>query len=289
MIFKSPYPDIAIPEVPLTDFILEHAPRFSAKPALIDGSTGQTFTYGELVAAVDRVAAGLVARGFRKGDVCAIHCLNCPEYAIAFLSVATVGGVCTMAPPLFNESELTTQLKDSGATYLLTDSRLGTTGLAAGKAAGVREVFVLGEAAGEISFSTLLDQNGARPRVEIDPHEDVVALPYSSGTTGWPKGVMLTHYNLMTMLGLMEAPDVPSTQDKTICAVPCYHLYGSHIVLNMALRSGATVVTLPHYDLEVFLRTIQDYGISVAPAVPPIVLELSRSPLVDRFDLSKLT
>src|SRR5438094_2234175 len=182
MIFKSPYPDIAIPEVPLTDFILERAPQVSAKPALIDGATGQTFTYGELVAAVDRVAAGLVARWFRKGDVCAIHCLNCPEYAIAFLAVAKVGGVCTMAPSLFNESELTTQLKDSGASYLLTDARLGTTALAAASAAGVREVFVLGEAAGATSFSTLLDQNGAVPQVKIDPREDLVALPYSSGT-----------------------------------------------------------------------------------------------------------
>ena len=137
MIFKSPYPDIAIPEVPLAEFILERAARFSAKPALIDGATGQTLTYGELVAAVDRVAAGLVARWFRKGDVCAIHCLNCPEYAIAFLAVAKVGGVCTMAPSLFNESELTTQLKDSGASYLLTDARLGTTALAAASAAAI--------------------------------------------------------------------------------------------------------------------------------------------------------
>src|SRR5260370_38427627 len=118
MIFKSPYPDIPIPEVPLIDFILERAPQFSAKPALIDGATGQTFTYCELVAAVDRVAAGLVAHGFRKGYVCAIHCLNCPEYTIAFLAVATAGGGGTMPSPLFNETKLTTQLKNSGASCL---------------------------------------------------------------------------------------------------------------------------------------------------------------------------
>ena len=139
-------------------------------------------------------AAGLAAHEIsQRSNVCAIHCLNCPEYAIAFLAVATVGGVCTMASPLFNESELTTQLKDSGANYLLTDSRLGTTGLAAARAAGVREVFVLGEADGATSFSTLLDQNGAGPQVEIDPREDLVALPYSSGTTQVGRGVMLTH------------------------------------------------------------------------------------------------
>jgi acyl-CoA synthetase (AMP-forming)/AMP-acid ligase II len=289
MIFKSPYSDIAIPEVPLADFIFERAPQFSEKPALIDGLTGRTLTYGELVAAVKRAAAGLLAHGFRKGDVCAIHCLNCPEYAIAFLAAATVGGVCTMAPPLFNEGELTTQLKDSGAQYLLTDSRLGTTGVGAARATGVREVFVLGQAAGATSFSTLLAQSGAVPPVKIDPREDLVALPYSSGTTGWPKGVMLTHYNMVAMLCLMEATEVLNSDDKTICAVPCYHLYGSHIVMNMGLRTGATVVMLPKYDLETFLRAMQEYAISVAPAVPPIVLELSRSPLVDRFDLSNLT
>ncbi len=288
MVFKSPYPDIAIPEVPLTDFILERAPQFPTKPALIEGTTGRTVTYGELIDAVDRVAASLAARGFRKGDVCAIHCLNCPEYAIAFLALAKLGGVSTMVSPLFTESELTTQLKDSGANYLLTDSRLGATGPAAARATGVREVFVLG-GDGASSFATLLSQDGAAPPIEIDPREDLVALPYSSGTTGWPKGVMLTHYNLVAMLCLIEATEVLKSEDKTICAVPCYHLYGSHIVLNMALRTGATVVTLPRFDLEVFLQTMQDYGISVAPAVPPIVLELSRSPLVDRFDLSKLT
>ena len=289
MIFKSPYPDIAIPEVPLTDFILEHSPQFPAKPALIDGATGQTVTYGELVAAVDRVAASLAARGFRKGDVCAIHCLNCPEYAIAFLALAKLGGVSTMVSPLFTEGELITQLKDSGASYLLTDSRLGAAGLAAARATGVREVFVLGEGDGASSFATLMNQDGAVPPIEIDPREDLVALPYSSGTTGWPKGVMLTHYNMVAMLCLMEATKVLSSEDKTICAVPCYHLYGSHIVLNLALRTGATVVTLPRFNLEEFLQTTQDYGITIAPAVPPIVLELSRSPLVDRFDLSKLT
>lgn len=289
MVFKSPYPDVTIPEVPLTDFILERASQFAAKPALIEGSTGRSVTYGELVQSVDRVAANLAAHGFRKGDVCAIHCLNCPEYAIAFLALGKLGGVSTMVSPLFTEGEMITQLADSRAKYLLTDSRLGATGLAAARSAGVREVYVLGEADGASSFSSLLRQNGAAPPIEINPREDLVALPYSSGTTGWPKGVMLSHYNMVAMLCLMEATEVLKSEDKTICAVPCYHLYGSHIVLNMGLRTGATVVTLPKFDLEAFLRALQDYAISVAPAVPPIVLELSRSPLVDCFDLSKLT
>lgn len=291
MIFKSPYPDIEIPDVPVASFILEHAPQFSAKPALIDGRTGRTLTYEQLVNAVDRTAAGLAARGFRKGDVFSIHCLNSPEYAVAFLAVAKLGGVSTMVSPLFNQTELTVQLKDSGAVYLLTNSQFAETALASARAANVREVFVLGEtdgAEGTTSFSSLLNTKSQAPEIEINPREDIVALPYSSGTTGWPKGVMLTHYNLVAMLRQLETADILRSEDRTICVVPCYHLYGIHCVINLALRAGATVVTLPQFDLEEFLRAVQDYEINILPVVPPIVLVLSQSPLVDRFDLSKL-
>jgi len=294
MIFKSPYPNIEIPDVPVASFILEHAPRFAAQPALIDGRTGRTLTYEQLVNAVDRTAAGLAARGFRKGDVFAIHCLNSPEYAVAFLAVAKLGGVSTMVSPLFNQAELAVQLKDSGAVYLFTNSQFAETALAAARATNVREVFVLGETdgadgvKGAISFSSILDYEGEAPSVEIDPREDIVALPFSSGTTGWPKGVMLTHYNLVAMLRQLETADILRSEDRTICVVPCYHLYGIHCVINLALRVGATVVTLPQFDLEEFLRAVQDYEVNILPVVPPIVLVLSQSPLVDRFDLSKL-
>ncbi len=291
MIFKSPYPDIEVPDTPVATFILEHAPRFAAQPALIDGRTGRTLTYAQLLAATDQTAAGLAAHGFRKGDVFAIHCSNTPEYAVAFLAVAKLGGSATMASPLFKEAELTGQLKDSGAAYLLTDSEHLATALASARAVKLREVFVLGEVddnCGATSFSALQNHDGQAPSVEIDPRENIVALPYSSGTTGWPKGVMLTHYNLVAMLRQMETAAVLRERDRVICVVPCYHVYGFHVVLNLALRTGATVVTLPRFDLEEFLKTLQNYEINIVPVVPPIVLELARTPLLDRFDLAKL-
>jgi len=297
MIFTSPYPDIEIPDIPVVSFILERAAQFGAKPALIDGKTGLTFSYEQLVKAIGRTAAGLAARGFRKGDVFAIHCVNSPEYAVAFLAVAKLGGVSTMVSPLFNQAELAVQLKDSSAAYLLTNSQFSETALAAAGATNVREVFVLGEtdrtdttdgADGATSFSSLLDYQGEAPQIEISPREDVVALPYSSGTTGLPKGVMLTHYNLVAMLRQLETADVLRSEDRTICVVPCYHVYGFHVVINLALRCGATVVTLPQFEFEGFLRTLQDYEINILPVVPPIVLGLARNPMVDRFNLSKL-
>src|SRR6267378_1499300 len=182
MIFKSPYPDIEIPDIPITSFILEHAVRFPARPALIEGNTGRTLTYDQLVEATDRTAAGLFARGFRKGDVFALHCANTPEYAVAFLAVAKLGGIATMVSPLFNEAELTVQLKDSGANYLLTDPILVETALEAARAVDLREVFVLGESVNvddATSFSDLQTHEGPPPSVGIDPRSDIVALPYS--------------------------------------------------------------------------------------------------------------
>jgi acyl-CoA synthetase (AMP-forming)/AMP-acid ligase II len=291
MIFKSPYPDIEIPDLPVASFILESAPRFGAAAALIDGRTGRTLTYDQLVAATDRTAAALSARGFRKGDVFAIHCSNTPEYAVAFLAVAKLGGIATMVAPLFNEAELTVQLKDSGANYLLTDSELVKTAVDAARAVNLREVFVLGESDvtdDATSFAELQKHEGRVPSVEINPRADIVALPYSSGTTGLPKGVMLTHYNLVAMLRQMETAAVLHRGDRVVCVVPCYHVYGFHVVVNLALRTGATVVTLPRFDLEEFLGTLQDYEINVVPVVPPIVMALAQTPLIDRFDLAKV-
>jgi acyl-CoA synthetase (AMP-forming)/AMP-acid ligase II len=291
MIFKSPYPNIEIPETPIASFILEHASRFGDRPALIDGPTGRTLTYDELSAVVDRTAAGLAARGFSKGDVFAIQCANTPEYAVAFLAVAKLGGIATMVSHLFNEAELTVQLKDSGAHYLLTEPALLQTAVDAARAVHLREVFVLGDSAvadEATSFPELQKHEGPPPPAEINPREDVAALPYSSGTTGLPKGVMLTHYNLVAMLRQLETAAVLDGADRIICIVPCYHVYGFHVVVNLALRTGATVVMLPRFDLEEFLRTLQDFQINIVPVVPPIVLALAQTPLLDRFDLSKL-
>jgi acyl-CoA synthetase (AMP-forming)/AMP-acid ligase II len=291
MIFQSPYPDIDIPEAPVASFILEHAAQFGSRTALIDGKTGNQLTYNELAVAVDRTASGLAARGFGKGDVFAINCLNTPEYGVAFLAVAQLGGVATMVSPLFNEAELTVQLKDSGAHYLLTDSKSLATAIAAARAVNLREVFVLGEsnsADDATSFGDLQKHDGRAPQADINPREDVVALPYSSGTTGLPKGVMLTHYNLVAMLRQLETAAVLHAGDRVICVVPCYHVYGFHVVMNLGLRVGATVVTLPRFDLEDFLSALQKYAINIVPVVPPIVLTLARSPLVQGYDLSKL-
>src|SRR5579859_6974081 len=120
MIFTSPYAPVTIPEQSLTEVVLAQAQQRGDKPALIDGPTGRTITYRQLAAGIRRVAAGLAARGFGKGDVLAIYSPNIPEYPIAFHAVASLGGITTTINPRYTVDELVYQLKDAGARYLIT-------------------------------------------------------------------------------------------------------------------------------------------------------------------------
>ncbi len=285
MIVRGPYPEIAIPEVPLTPFVFEQAERRGEKAALIDGPTGRAVSYRELAESVWRVAAGLWVRGVRKGDVLAIYSPNLPEYAIAFHAVSLIGGISTTVNPLYTTEELTTQLRDAEAKYLLTIPPLAEKAREAAHQAGVREVFVIGEA----SWTTLFGDADRVPEVPISPREDVVALPYSSGTTGLPKGVMLTHYNLVANICQVDAASHEVREEDVVIGVlPFFHSYGLLVVMNFMLYKGTTIVTMPRFELEPFLRFLQDYGVTRAYLVPPIILALARHPLVDRFDLSKL-
>src|SRR4051812_35820453 len=204
-IFRGPWPDVEIPDVPLPAFVLGPAAEYPDRPALIDAPTGRTITYRQLADGIRRTAVGLSRRGFGKGDVLAIVSPNLPEYAFAFHGTALTGGTVTTANPLATADELAKQLNDSGAVFLVTVPAILDRALAAAAQSAVREVFVFGEADGATPFSALLAEDGPLPEVAINPREDVVVLPYSSGTTGLPKGVMLTHRNLVANLCQMEA------------------------------------------------------------------------------------
>jgi acyl-CoA synthetase (AMP-forming)/AMP-acid ligase II len=288
MIIKGPYPDISIPETALTPFVLHRAKELGDKPALIDGPTGRKISYAQLADSISIVAHNLAQRGFRKGDVCGILSPNRPEYAIAFHAVATLGGIVTPINPLYTKYEVGHQLKDSGARFLVTVPACAEKVLEAAEKAAIDELFVFASLSGATSFDSLLVDNGRAEQVEINPREDLVALPYSSGTTGLPKGVMLTHHNLVSNICQMEGLCYFIETDTLICVLPLFHIYGLMVVLNMGLYSGATVVMMPRFDLESFLQAVQDYEVSLAHLVPPIVLNLSKNPVVDNYKLPKL-
>jgi acyl-CoA synthetase (AMP-forming)/AMP-acid ligase II len=287
---RSPFPDVEIPDVALTELVLARAGELGDRPALIDAPSGRSITYAQLAESVRAVAAGLAERGFGKGDVFAHYAPNLPEYAVAFHAVATVGGVNTTANPLLTAEELTRQLRDCGARLLVTVPEQLEKATEAARAAGLREIFVYGEADDATPFASLLETRGEAPTVAIDPAQDVVALPYSSGTTGVPKGVMLTHRNLVANVLQSGQDRPPETWDgnRVIAVLPFFHIYGLVWLMNLPFYCGDTVVTMPRFDLREFLRTVQDYRITHAFVVPPIVLALTKHPLVDEFDLSSL-
>ena len=288
MIFKSPYPDVEIPNISLPALVLAGAAALGNKPALIDGPTGRTLSYAELARAVRRVAANLARRGFAKGDVFAIYSPNLPEYAVALHAVATLGGIATTANPVSTPRELGLQLKDAGAKYLVTVPELLDRALEATSQTPVKEVFTFGETATASAFAALMEETDSTPAVAIEPKKDLVALPYSSGTTGLPKGVMLTHRNLVANVLQTSAVVQATEEEHSIAVLPFYHIYGFTVLLNISLYQGVTIVTMPRFDLELFLRLMQDYAITRANVVPPIVLALAKHPLVARYDLRAL-
>ncbi|HSK97037.1 MAG TPA: AMP-binding protein, partial [Euzebyales bacterium] len=292
MIHRSPFPDVDIPDVSLPDLVLEHAAQRGDKPALIDGPSGRTISYATLGGLVQRVAAGLHARGYGRGDVVAIHSPNLPEYAVVFLAVARLGGVVTTVNPLYTPRELAEQLRASGARALFTVPPLLQVARPAADEVDLEEVFVLGEAEGATPLAALLAAGGDAPEVEIAPG-DLVVVPYSSGTTGLPKGVMLTHRNLVANIaqirGMKDHVHVPVGPDDVLLGLlPFFHIYGMTVIMLAALVEGATVVTMPRFDLEQFLDLRQRYGITYANVVPPIIVALAKHPVVDRYDMSGL-
>ena len=288
MIYKSPFENVVIPEIPLSQFVLSRAEEYGDKPALIEATTGRTITHKEFAQSVRRVAYGLSKRGFGQGDVMIIFSTNIPEYAIAAHGVLSLGGIPTTANPIYSVNELKFQIADSGAIYAVTIPAFLDKVKEAIEGSAIKEVFVFGEAEGATPFAELMAEEGDPPEVEINVKEDTAALLYSSGTTGFPKGVMLTHYNMVANINQLTGIEAIAYDDVLIAVLPFYHIFGFQVIMNVSMWVGATVITVPKFDLAVFLKTVQDYGATRSHLVPPIILLLAKSPVVDEYDVSSL-
>jgi acyl-CoA synthetase (AMP-forming)/AMP-acid ligase II len=253
--------------------ILETCKRAPSAEAIVDTSDGRRLTYAELGESIEQAARGFVAAGLRPGDVAAIFLPNSWEYSVAVHAITLAGGIPTLLNPSYREREARYQLENSGAKFLVTDapqaSGIDLSGLSLSSVYFTRVPF-----AGAQPFSSLLSPKfSALPFPAGDSAETLAALPYSSGTTGLPKGVMLSHHNLVANAYQFLAPEKASTtaEDRILCFLPLYHIYGLNVVLNPTLMVGGTVILMPRFGLEHLLRTISDEGVTYLPQVPPVM------------------
>ena len=283
----APAPEI--PDVDLASFTLARIEELGDKPALIDGPTGRTITYAELGEQTAALAGALAGRGIGKGDVVAIYLPNLPEYAVIFHGVVRANATNTTANPLYTYHELAHQLTDSGAKMLFTIPDFLETARKAADEVGLSDIVIVGESEGdEPTLADLLAEGGDLPEPDIDPEKDLVVLPYSSGTTGLPKGVMLSHRNLIANV-LQTGETIPMSQEDTsIGCLPFFHIYGMTVIMNLGLHNGATIVTMPRFDLAAFLELIEKHTVTVLYVVPPIALGLAKHPAVDGCDFSSV-
>ncbi|QTR01274.1 AMP-binding protein, partial [Saccharothrix algeriensis] len=288
MVFRSPFPDVEVPDVPLHELLFADLGARADRVALVDGASGASLTYAQLAGAVDRLAAALAERGIGKGDVVGVLSPNTPHYAVVFHGILRAGATATTINALYTADEVAEQLADAGARMLFTVSALLPTAAAGAAGAGVDDVVVLDAAEGHPGLADLLGSTGPVPEVTIDPAEDVAVLPYSSGTTGRAKGVMLTHRNLVANIVQCGPLLKVGATTRILAVLPFFHIYGMQVLMNNGLYVGATVVTMPRFDLPEFLRVIQDHRTNRVYIAPPLAVALAKHPLVDQYDLSGL-
>ncbi len=285
IIHSSPLPDVAIPDQSITDCVFASAAERADEVAITDGDAS-SYTYSQLHGAVRSLGGGLSSMGVGPGTTVALLAPNVPEYAIAFHGIALAGGTVTTINPTYRPEEVGFQLLDAAASLLVTIPMFLETARAAAEGTGVEEIVVMGEADGATPFASLFGE--PIDQVPVDYAEHVVVLPYSSGTTGLPKGVMLTHRNLVANIAQMEHTFIPEEGEVALAALPFFHIYGMQVLMNMLLAFGVRVVTMPRFDMVRALELVQSEKITRFFAVPPMVLGLAKHPAVDEFDLSSV-
>jgi acyl-CoA synthetase (AMP-forming)/AMP-acid ligase II len=254
------------------DVILQSCQRNAGKTALIDTSCDRRFTCAEYGELVESLARGLVAAGLAPGEVIAIFLSNSWEFAIAYHAATLAGGIPTLLNPAYREREIRYQLENSGAAFLITDAPL-LENVNLGGLAGLRRVYTTRhERGGCEPFANLLRVSSAKlPQPGESSAQTIAALPYSSGTTGFPKGVMLSHHNLVANVYQLLGPNgTPLTaQDTMLCFLPLYHIYGLTVALTLSLTLGSKLVLMPRFDLQKLCALLIQEGVTMMPVVPP--------------------
>jgi len=270
----------------LHDLVLESCRRNPSKIALVDASCGRRLTYAEYGETVESLARGLIAVGVRPGDVVAIFLANSWEFCVALHATQLAGAIPTPLNPTYREREVRYQLENSGAVMLITDGAY-IEGISLAGLTNLRRVYTTRQIApGSEPFAKLLEPVvAAYPRPDQSSEQMLAALPYSSGTTGLPKGVMLSHYNLVANVYQFLGPNatVLNANDNILCCLPLYHIYGLNVMLNPALILGATLVIVPRFNVQQLTALLTEEAITMMPLVPPALNALCQAAEAGQF------
>ena len=292
MTITSPYPDVDIPELTVFDALFASLTSEDEKrTALIDGTTGARLSFGSLRSQIEAFAGALRNRGVREGTVVGLQSPNSPEFVIAFHGVLRAGGTVTTVNSLATAEEVARQLEMAEAELMITVPALPGA-LSGAVKSGLRpeQVIMLTDDAEpeHPTLASLVGEGREAPELAIDPAEHIAVLPFSSGTTGRPKGVMLTHRNLVANLYQFRQ-FLPGRPGAVLQAVlPLFHIYGLTVLMNYGLLTRCAIVTMPAFDLEKFLHLIDEHRVTLSFIAPPIAVALAKHPAVEGVDLSSL-
>ena len=287
IIHSSPLPDVDIPSVTITAHVLRKAEALADLVAIRDAAGTSSYTFAELSNAIHALAGGLAARGIAPGKVVGLMAPNLPEYAVVFHGVAVAGAAVTTINPTYGPQEVMHQLKDAGATMLFTVPMFAATALQAIEGTAVTEVIIIGDA---VPGTTAMREVFGDPieQVPVDTATHTVVLPYSSGTTGLPKGVMLSHRNLVANIEQCIHAIRYQENEVALAALPFFHIYGMQVLMNGLISNGVATITMPRFDMVEALQAVQALKITRFFAVPPIIIGLASAPIVDQYDLSSV-
>jgi len=295
MSFASPFPEVDIPSASVYGYLFGRLNDSDAdRVAIVDTKSGRTTTYREVVARVRTFAGALAARGTRVGEVIGLLAPNSAAFAVAFHGILRSGATATTINTLFTAKDIAKQLTDANATMLVTVTPLLPQAKEAAATAGIPDenLVVLdgaGRAAdGHPNAAELLAAGAPAPTVNFAPSAHLAVLPYSSGTTGNPKGVMLTHRNLVANIAQIRPLHGMVSDDVVLAVLPFFHIYGMTVLLNAALHARARLVIMQKFDLAEFLGNIAEHKCTIAFIAPPVAVALAKHPLVDSYDLSSL-
>lgn len=302
---------------PLYSFLKESAEEFPDKVSI--HFQGKELTFQEVYESALKFAAYLKSIGLQKGDRVAVMLPNCPQGVISFFGILMAGGVVVQTNPTYTERELEYQMKDSGAKIILAMDILFPRVAAVASRTDIEDIIVTAikeylpfpknliypfiqkkqygivinveHSGNHHLFSEIMKRKIPEDVTEpIDVNNDLALLQYTGGTTGFPKGVMLTHKNLLSNTKMCNAWLYKNKrgEERVLAILPFFHVYGMTTVLVLSIMEGNTMIIMPKFDVEATLKTIQKQKPTMFPGAPTMYIGLLNHPDIAKYDLSSI-